>query len=472
MLSPPRSPALWARTPRPAAALRLLVALAAIGMAAFAPTASAQQPANPYGAHSMVYAYSMPLAQKEQAFAQAKAMGASQIRLDLEMPYIFTRWHGNVRREWSGVDQVRTLSRRYDLPVLAVLTGVPTYLSACSDREATRCAAADPAAYGELAGVVARHLQGAISLFEILNEPDTSLMFRGSPEDYARMLASAHDEIRSQAPDAQVVLGGVSEIGARTWLSRVFATPGVAASTKFEIAGVHIRGGVGSLAGTMKLWRAYFNAAGRADAPLWVTEHGYPADTADQYDGSYRGGEAAQAAFLRDSLPTLLRAGAQKVFVPTRDNWPGEFGEQSPFHSEGVATLSRDAPYSVRQKPAEAVVRTLAAEWPKVPHTVGELARLTAARNANAAQGAGLTTKRDALDKRARDLRRAITRLRHRLRHYEGTHHPRQVRSLRRKLRGSLQKLATVKVRRSSADRDAAARFLQVRAYQALLSAG
>ena len=127
---------------------------------------------------------------------------------------------------------------------------------------------------------------------------------------------------------------------------------GLNAAAKFDIAGSH-RGGVGSLAGTLKLWRDFFNSHGRADAPLWVTEHGYPADPAYQYDPAYRGGETAQAAFMRDSLPTLLRAGAQKVFVTTRDTWPGEFGAQSPFNSEGVATLSPDAPYPVRRKPGD-----------------------------------------------------------------------------------------------------------------------
>ena len=116
------------------------------------------------------------------------------------------------------------LSRRYDLPVLAVLQGMPHFLSACSGADATKCAASDPAQYGRYAGEVAAHANGAIS-FEILNEPDTSLMFRGTPEDYARMLAAAHDAIGSRAPSSRVVLGGVSEIEARTWLGRVFATP-------------------------------------------------------------------------------------------------------------------------------------------------------------------------------------------------------------------------------------------------------
>ena len=46
--------------------------------------------------------------------------------------------------------------------------------------------------------------------------------------------------------------------------------------------------------------------------PLWVTEHGYPGDSAYQCDPRFRGGEAAQAAYLRRSLPTL-RAPARRA---------------------------------------------------------------------------------------------------------------------------------------------------------------
>ena len=72
-------------------------------------------------------------------------------------------------------------------------------------------------------------------------------MFRGTPEDYARMLAAAYDGIKARSPASRVLLGGVSGTIAKDWLTRVFATPGAAAATKFDIANVHVRGGLGSL---------------------------------------------------------------------------------------------------------------------------------------------------------------------------------------------------------------------------------
>ncbi len=156
------------------------------------------------------------------------------------------------------------LSRKYDMPVLAILIGVPEFLSACRDADARKCAARDPALYGNYAAEVAAHTRGVIDSFEILNEPDTNEMFRGTPEDYARMLASAHDAIKARSPGSTVVLGGVSGLAATSWLARVFATPGVGAAGKFDIAGVHLRGSVGSLGNVMRAWRGFFDSKGRA----------------------------------------------------------------------------------------------------------------------------------------------------------------------------------------------------------------
>jgi len=444
----------------------------ALGLAASSPSASAEAPAGPYAAHSMVYAYGMPLAEKERAFAEAKAMGASEIRLDIELNSVFTRTWGTVWRSWSGVDEVMALSRKYDMPVLAILIGVPEFLSSCRGADARKCAARDPGLYGNYAAEVAAHTRGVIDSFEIINEPDTDDMFRGTPEDYARMLASAHNAIKARSPGSTVVLGGVSGLAATGWLTRVFATPGVDAARKFDIAGVHLRGSVGSLANVMRAWRGFFDSRGRPGVPLWVTEHGYPADPAYQHDPTYRGGEAAQAAYLRDSLSTLVRAGAGRIFVSTRDTWPNEYGPNSPYNSEGIASVSDNAPYSARRRPAWNVFRLVAGMWPRVPHSVAEEARLSTARDASGLQGRSLTSRRDVLSTRARALRRTITRLRQRVRRAQRAHRPRQVRALRRQIRSSQRKLGSVKRMGVSAKTRADARFLQALAYQAQLDAG
>ncbi|HEU0023047.1 MAG TPA: hypothetical protein VFQ12_00350, partial [Thermoleophilaceae bacterium] len=191
-----------------------------------------------------------------------------------------------------------------------------------------------------------------------------------------------------------------------------------------------------------------------------------------QQDPRYRGGEFAQAAFLRDSLPTLVRAGAAQVFVSTRDTWPHEFGPQSPYNSEGVASLALDAPYSVRRRPAAAVVQWLAEQWPRVPHTVSMAARLTAARNQHASTGMELMRKRDELVRRESEYRRAIARLRRKARRARRAGERTDARALRAHVRRSLRRLRKVKRMRADLSARAATRFGQVRAYQVLLDAG
>ena len=413
----------------------------------------------------------MPHEQKERIFAEARAMGASSIRLDIELHGAFKRYDRWDYRDWSGVDDVVALSRKYGLPITAVLIGVPNHLSACRDRS-EKCAPSSFAAYGNYVGELAERTRGAIGTFEILNEPDTLATFRGTPQEYARMLSAAYDAIKARAPGSRVLMGGVSGTGARDWLAQVFATPGAAAASKFDVANVHMRGSVASLPRMVQFWKAFFAAYRPAGVPLWITEHGYPADPAYQNDPAYRGGEAAQAAYLRDSLPTLVRSGAARIFVSTRDTWPGEYGTDSPYYSEGVAKVSLGAPYSVRRKPAAGVVRSLADQWPRVPHTVPEEARLTAARNKSAVICFQATGERDRLAKSIGSKRRSIAKLRKATRRAGKAHTRRKAASYRARTKRALRDLSKLKRQYASADERAASQCGWVRVYQARIDTG
>ncbi len=141
------------------------------------------------------------------------------------------------------------------------------------------------------------------------------------------MLRTAHDAIKQIDPQANVLLGGISGTSGMTWLAQVLLTPGADAVHAFDIANIHERGRLVPLATDVSAWKQFlgkFQFAG----PLWVTEHGYPADPAFQYDPAYAGGAASQAAFLQASIPTLLDAGASAVFVTERDNLGGQFASE------------------------------------------------------------------------------------------------------------------------------------------------
>jgi hypothetical protein len=265
----------------------------------------------------------------EAMFAQAAAMHASAIRLDVGPALVFT---GRGRPpDFSGLDEVIALAQRYDLRVVGDLLTIPTWMADCATPTSTpsRCATDDLSDYASVISQIAARADPVIRDWEVWNEPDTAEFFDGTPQQYALMLRTAHDAIKSVDPADNVLLGGVSGVTATGWLAQVFATPGADAIHAFDISNLHERGDLWQLAPDVAGFR-WFLATQGFGGPLWITEHGYPSDPQYQYDPGYTGGALAQATFLQASVPTLVDAGAAEVFVTERDNLSG------PFASEGV----------------------------------------------------------------------------------------------------------------------------------------
>ena len=314
----------------------------------------------PVSSHAMVHTCCTPAAMKERIFAEASASSAEFIRVDVELGGIFGS-EGS-RPNWRAVDGIVELAERHDLEVLGVILGMPDWMSTCPERgaEAALCPARDPADFGRLAAEVAAYARASIRHWEILNEPDARWAFKGTAEDYARMLSTAYDAIHARVPEAQVVLGGVERPREHEWTERMLATPGADAGHKFDIAALHLRlrlrNVLADLPAYLRSYRELLAARGFR-GPVWVTEHGYPADPAFQWDPAYRGGDAAQAAFLRDSIPALTAAGADQVFVTLRDNLWGE------YLSEGLVHIDESVPtYPAARRPAFETVREQSAE--------------------------------------------------------------------------------------------------------------
>jgi hypothetical protein len=345
-------------------AVVLAAALGAAGPAHAAPVSS----------HAMVYMCCTPSAVKERYFAEAKASGAEFIRVDVQLSAIFEGTGSRERPDWRTLDEVIELSRRHDLRVLGLIVNPPVWLSRCPpDAGSASCPVRDPVEFGRLAAAVAAHARGAIDHWEILNEPDADWAFKGGPDDYARMLSAAYDAIKARVPEARVVFGGVERPDRHAWIQRVLTAPGLGAAGRFDIAAVHLRvrlrNELSELPQWLRAWRDLLAEHGFT-GPVWVTEHGYPADPRFQWDPAYRGGDAAQAAYLRESLPLLVEAGAQQVFVTLRDN---DWGE---FLSEGIAHIDDARPdLPAARRPAFEVVRALAGSWETVMATRAERRR-------------------------------------------------------------------------------------------------
>jgi hypothetical protein len=292
----------------------------------------------------------------EAMFAEAAEMHASSIRLDVQPSLVFTT--PSSPPNFTGLDEIMALSQRYHLPVVADLLSLPPWIASCQHPwgDPARCGTDDLADYGSLIGQIVAHADPIIRDWEIWNEPDSASFFSGTPQQYAQMLRTAHDAIKQIDPQANVLLGGISGTSGMNWLGQVFLTPGADAAHAFDIANIHERGQLGQLAADVDTWRQYF-AKFQFSGPLWVTEHGYPADSSFQYDPAYAGGAASQASFLTASIPTLIDAGASAVFVTERDNLGGQFASEG-LLGGNVLDPPTDTP-QVSEKPAYAAVAGL-----------------------------------------------------------------------------------------------------------------
>ncbi len=334
----------------------LVAALALVAAASAGPAAPAWAAADPIGAHSMLQLDDPPSFMAAM-FAQAAAMHASAIRLDVAPALVFEAQ--SRPPDFSGLDAVVGLARSYHLQVVADLVTVPSWMAQCATptSDPTRCATDDLSGYASVIRQIVSRADPVIGDWEVWNEPDTAAFFDGTPQQYASMLRAAHDAIKAVDPADQVLLGGLSGTGATDWLGQALATPGADAAHAFDIANVHERGDLWQLAPDLRSFEQFLAASGFG-GPLWVTEHGYPSDPQYQYDPGYMGDPAAQASYLAASIPTLLDAGAAEVFVTERDNLGGQFA------SEGVlgGDVSDPPPGDpqVVPKPSVAVVQAIA----------------------------------------------------------------------------------------------------------------
>jgi hypothetical protein len=309
------------------------------------------------GVHSMLY-LNTPFTAKRAMFAEAAAIGASVIRLDISLSGIFN--NGPTLPDWRQVDEYMQLARQYKLRVLGNLLATPWWLVACPPGFTGAdyiCPPSDPKIWGDMAGQLAKHTRGVINHFEIINEADGKWAFVGSAQQYANILSASYIAIHKANKKAKVSITGIMNIATFKWINAVFKTPGAKASKKFDIANVHIRSSPDLAGRLVKKWIQYFKKYCRK-CPLWVTETGYPADKSFQHKKGYTSGEASQAKWHKVAFRNMLKAGAQTVFATERDT-----GFGNPFASEGFlqsADPLTDAPVYKRRQLTFAAVKRLA----------------------------------------------------------------------------------------------------------------
>ncbi len=337
-----------------------IAALALAGACALSCPAPAS--AGPVGAHSMMQLVT-PAAAQDSLARDAEAMGASMIRLDVGFEQL-ARLDGSL--DFSRLDAALATVRRHRLKVLAVLRGSPWFAAGCRQgtpfERTLACPPSDLGQWAGWAGQVAGHARGRIAAYEIVNEPDGAWNFSGTPEQYAWMQSKAYEAVKAADPRALVTTGGFMSLASRAWIARAFRTPGANFRFKFDVASVHIRDRPAQAGRVVRAWRAFFKAGGRADAPVWVSESGYPAQGACQSFPGYRG-EQGQARWVSDAGQAMLAAGARRIFFTTADTAGCLFDSEGLFRTPLIETRPQDGwPQSPR--PAALAAAALASARP------------------------------------------------------------------------------------------------------------
>jgi hypothetical protein len=327
----------------------LLLALLAV-----APAAAATKTTLRLGSHTMINP-TMDAGTVNALFKASRDAHLGTARLDVLVSSIFPQ--SPDQPDWTSLDTVRAAARYHHLQVMAVLSGTPWWDAKCPEHalRSDRCPPGDDARWGRMVEQIAARAP-EIQFWEILNEANivnrTGTMgeyFYGDAVAYARLLRVTAAAIRRGNPRAKVVFTGVNAPYDR-WLEKVLARPGVVRA--FDIANVHVRGGIGKLDDMVRAARARYRAHGFR-GPLWVTEMGYPSDRHFQWDPAYVGrnervAQHEQARYLRRAIPVLLKVGARRVFITLRDY---DYGWGS-FASEGVmswpALTVKQAYYTVQ----------------------------------------------------------------------------------------------------------------------------
>ncbi|MCF6147805.1 MAG: hypothetical protein E3K37_04010 [Candidatus Kuenenia sp.] len=281
-----------------------------------------------YGAHSMIYP-DMPEADIEELFSKASALGANYIRLDVQLSSIFVE--ENVDPDWSPMDIVVELSRKYNVQILGTLTSMPDWAGNCPSGDVTYdpnfCPPADYKLWKEWITLIAERYKDDIHYWEVWNEPNeytcTSTecegFFYGDASEYAKLLSATYDAIKAVDSTAYVLIAGVfmpqNHEDLYEWLQEVEDN----AAGKFDIANVHVRDDLDKLSDMVEEFEDMFSSIGFS-GPIWVSEHGYTSDPNYQTDENYNNGFISQAEYYASSINTILDNGVDKVFVTLRDN--------------------------------------------------------------------------------------------------------------------------------------------------------
>ena len=190
----------------------------------------------------------------------------------------------------------------------------------------------DLAAFDAYVSQVVSRYKDRVHYWQIWNEPqDPQYFASASPVDYAQLLASAYNTIKSIDPSAKVVTAGFVPVdNGIDWMNQLINQPG---GTSFDILAVHPyvndasphgqpRGPDSSMSPERTYWATtdmnqVSNFAAKIGKPVWATEFGWSTVDSDPGAGRFNQGTPDQQAdyITRAYVTGLSTSSIQKFFV-------------------------------------------------------------------------------------------------------------------------------------------------------------
>lgn len=224
---------------------------------------------------------------------------------------------------WGQTDTILSALAAYNLEPLLIIRDTPSWAKARQTCGGTltpedTCPPAVEAWNDFLHELVGRYGYGQngqnqVQFWEIWNEPNGSLMFSGSVDEYFTLLTEAHRTIHARDPNAKVLLGGIThrgilEANGNSWIDQLLAKPGILAS--FDIFNFHLYGAVATPEVTIPKAQSLLTRYGLSSKPIWITETN-PSATS----------EVEQSSIVANWHERIAAYGVETIVYFTFPNW-------------------------------------------------------------------------------------------------------------------------------------------------------
>ena len=181
-------------------------------------------------------------ATRKAVLAKMAAAGIRSVRVDFAWeslqpngPRHMSPWHVRL------ADRCVNLARANGMSVLGNLYATPAWANGAAGSTAPPRRVGDFARFAHWA---ARHFRGRVGAWEIWNEPDYNVYWKGSTRRYVQLLRATYPAIKKGDPKALVVTGGVVHNNDQ-WLAAAYKA---GAKGAFDVIATHPYQGLGDAA--------------------------------------------------------------------------------------------------------------------------------------------------------------------------------------------------------------------------------